>query len=132
MGGYCVFKKNTMEKKKLELITKDDFYQAFREAYNGGLKNHAPLGSSGDTIILHDLKDDPDYEGNASRPAQVSLRRYNGDVELLITDIKGNFLFYGRYRISIDPMFIAEKYWEIFLDVKGLMFKDNETIKHSI
>jgi hypothetical protein len=52
------------------------------------------------------------------RVSLISIRNYCNGAELLITDTKGNFLFYGRYDISLGIDFIADQYWAIFNQVK--------------
>lgn len=103
-----------IKKKKLSEITRATFKEAIELAYKEGITSVAPLGCSGDTIIIHQ------GEGNntTSRQSQVSIRNYGGDAELLITDMDGNFLFYGRFRIDHGKTFVINQYWRIFNLVK--------------
>lgn len=97
-------------KQDLLCITQSTFEQAFFLAYRDGITSIASLGFSGDDIIL--------YEGGqnekVSRVSRVSVRNYGNDVELLITDRVGNFLFYGRYAIDLGVEFVARTYWHTF------------------
>lgn len=72
-------------------------------------KQNGILGSSGTTAILFKKID---YD--ISRPSQVSVRLYNSDVELLITNANGEFIFYGRYNYKLGVDFIANEYFKIF------------------
>lgn len=92
---------------ELSGVTKDLFKQGIFLAYKGGITSVAPLGRSGDTILLHG-------SDSGGRKSQVSLRNYGGDIELLITDVSGRFLFYGRYHISMGIDFVLDQYWSIF------------------
>lgn len=103
-----------MVKQSLSEITKDAFKESIFLAYKGGVTSLAPLGFSGDTIIIHGTKTE-----KVSRVSQVSVRNYSGDAELLITDKVGHFLFHGRFRVDLGLDFVAEQYWQIFNKVKG-------------
>jgi len=102
-----------IKKAYLSKITKKTFKDAIFLAYKDGITSIAPLGFSGSTIILHGKSDEI-----TSRISQVSIRNYCGSVELLITDKKGSFLFYGRYDIGMGLDFVLEQYWQIFNNVK--------------
>ena len=112
-----------IKKSSLSEITKDTFKEAIFLAYAGGITSVAPLGHSGDTVILHGEK-----TMEVSRVSQVSIRNYCGDVELLITDTKGHFLFYGRYRIDLGLDFVVEEYWSMFNKVKDSITKNIERV----
>ena len=107
MDNYSMVKENLYE------ITKETFKEAIFLAYKGGITSLAPLGFSGDTIVIHGSKSE-----KTSRVSQVSVRNYSGDAELLITDKEGHFLFYGRYRVDLGLDFLVEQYWSIFNNVK--------------
>lgn len=110
---------DTLRKTNLDDITLDTFKEGIFEAYKGGITSIAPLGRSGETIILYDDK----QVGDNGRVSQVSLRNYCGDCELLITDKKGSFLFYGRYDCRQGLDFVAKEYFRMFKKVKKNILK---------
>lgn len=107
MGNYKYAKSSLSE------ITKETFKEAIFLCYKDGITSLAPLGFSGDTIILHGSK-----SADVSRISQVSIRNYSGDAELLITDRKGHFLFYGRFSVDLGLDLLADQYWLIYNTVK--------------
>ncbi len=113
MDNYSIKKENLYE------ITKETFKEAIFLAYKGGITSLAPLGFSGDTIIVHGTKNE-----KTSRVSQVSIRNYCGDAELLISDKVGSFLFYGRFRVDLGLDFVVEQYWQIFKKVKRDILKE--------
>ncbi len=108
-----------LRKTDLNEITLDTFKCGIYEAYKGGITSIAPLGRSGETIILYDDR----KPGDTNRVSQVSLRNYGGDCELLITDKNGSFLFYGRYDCRQGLEFVAEEYFRMFKKVKKNILK---------
>lgn len=98
----------SLVKSDIDSVTLDSFKEAIYTAYKGGITSVAPLGFSGDTIFIF----------GGSRKCEVSIRNYGNDAELLITDPAGNFLFYGRYHISLGIDFVCDQYYNIFLLVK--------------
>lgn len=82
---------NKFLQKKLKNVTHTLMMQVFEHARNEGMKNVAPLGSSGDTFMLY----------GEPRNRQVSLRLYCEDMELLVTNDVGEFLFYGRFKNKV-------------------------------
>ncbi len=110
----------SMCKKSLAEINLTAFKEAIFLCYKDGITSCAPLGFSGDTIVLFELKD----ENKSGRVSQVSIRNYCNDAELLITDIKGNFLFYGRFDINFGVSFLAKFYLKIFNSVKHMIEHD--------
>lgn len=96
----------------LNKVTKKLFKEAIFFAYKGGITSVAPLGFSGETILLY-------AKNGESRKSQVSIRNYGNDAELLITDIDGNFIFYGRFHISNGIGFVLDQYWNIFKSVRS-------------
>jgi hypothetical protein len=94
---------------ELDKITKKNFRAGIIHCIKGGLTSHAMLGSSGETYIMNGSK-----SSDVSRISQVSLRLYNKDVELLLTDTKGDFLFCGRYHLSHGIDFLTNEYYRIF------------------
>lgn len=97
-------------KKSLTEITLETFKEAIYACYRDGITSFAPLGFSGDTVLLY-------AENGTPRVSQVSIRNYCNDAELLITDINGGFIFYGRYSITLGVEFIAFEYFRIFTKV---------------
>jgi len=89
--------------------------------YRDHITSRAPLGFAGDTILLFGSE-------TPKRKSVVSIRNYSGYAELLITDSKGNFLFYGRYDINLGVEFIAEQYYNIFCLVKDKIELELENI----
>jgi len=88
-------------------ITVNDFKDAIETCFNGGTLHTAPLGSCGLDVLLYGSR-----EGR--RKSVVSLRLYCKDVELLLTDTKGRFLFYGRHDRCRGIDYIANDYFRIF------------------
>jgi hypothetical protein len=108
-------------KQGLSEIKKENFKQAIYYCYKDGITTLAPLGFSGDNILLFG-------EEQGGRKSVVSIRNYSGNAELLITDKKGNFLFYGRYDVNIGVDFIADQYWKIFLMVYDFIESEIEKV----
>ena len=98
--------------KKLNKITYELFQKAIFLSYRDGITTMAPLGFSGDDIVIYG------ESGEGGRKSIVSIRNYCGSAELLITDNKGNFLFYGRYDIRLGIEFLCKQYFKIFQLVK--------------
>lgn len=103
-----------LHKENLEELTLDLFKQAFFLALRDGVTSVAPLGFSGDIILLYGINEFP----GKGRVSQVSFRMYCEDVEMLITDIEGHFLFYGRLRKELGVEYVLNVYWNVFLGVK--------------
>lgn len=111
---------------ELSEITEDLFKKVIGTTYLSDHNSFAPLGCSGDTFIIHQLDE------QKSRPSQVSFRKYCGDVELLITNRNGAFLFYGRYDTSLFGLErLAEEYFKVFNNVKHLILENSEDSKMS-
>jgi len=104
----------TICKTDLSLITQRVFEEAIFLAYAGGISTTAPLGFSGDTVLLHG-----ESTPEVSRRSMVSVRNYSGDAELLITDAAGKFLFYGRLSIDFGVEEVAAFYWNTFQAVRS-------------
>lgn len=100
----------TLQVDLLNKITLQIMKKAIELTLHIGTTHKALLGSSGDTIILYQGFS----EGDVSRPSQVSVRKYNDDVELLITNGSGEFLFYGKYAVDLGVDFITREYLRIF------------------
>jgi hypothetical protein len=98
----------------LDEISQQTIREAIFLCYKDGITTIAPLGFAGDDVLLHG-------HAGGGRISVVSIRNYCGNAELLITDTKGKFLFYGRYDINLGIEFIAEQYWKIFLQVYDLI-----------
>lgn len=123
-------------KENLSDISKDSFKEAIFLCYKDGITARAPLGFSGDSIMLFG-NETPD------RVSVVSIRNYSGDAELLITDKKGRFLFYGRFDVDMGLDFVADMYWKIFNKLKSKIetvmpsdskfkVKDAENVSYSV
>lgn len=109
-----------MKVKCLSDINLQTFKDGIFLAYKDGITSIAPLGMSGNTVILYEAKE----EKQSGRVSQVSLRNYCGSVELLITDVKGSFLFYGRYDYRIGLSFVAKEYFRVFNKVRKHIQKE--------
>jgi len=107
-----------IKKDSLSKITLNLIKRAIYLSYDCGTTSSAPLGFSGDTILLHGL-DRP------NRVSQVSIRMHSGSSELLITDKIGAFLFYGKFDNIMGLDFIASQYLRIFKSVKHKILLDN-------
>lgn len=107
---------NSLKVEYLNKITKELLKKAILLTLEIGTTRRAPLGSSGDTIILYDKIS----EWDVSRCSQISVRKYNGDVELLITNKKGAFLFHGSYQLHLGIDFITSEYYRIFKKIGGV------------
>ena len=102
-------KNQTLLVGSLDQVTEELILKAIKLALQIGITHTAPLGASGDDIILHGLSD----YGTLSSKGRVSLiqvRKYNSDVELLVTDKNGGFLFYGKYDADLGVEFVAYEY----------------------
>lgn len=93
----------TLLKKDIDEITIQTFRDAVFLCYKVGITSIAPLGCSGDTILLHGDEEN-------GRESVVSIRNYSGDAELLITDKQGKFLFYGIFSIDLNIDFVVNQY----------------------
>lgn len=107
-----------LKQSSLNKITKKLFKEALFLCYKDGITSVAPLGFSGDTILLHQL------DQSGSRPSQVSIRNYCNNAELLITDSNGGFLFHGRFDINLGINFVVNQYWAIFKMMKPHILKN--------
>lgn len=108
-------------KNSLKKITRPLFQKAIFECYRGGIASKALLGWSGDNIVLYGTEE-------RGRVSLISIRNYCGSAELLITDRKGRFLFYGRYDVNLGLRFIAEQYYQIFRQVKDKIETEIEQV----
>jgi len=96
---------NDLLQDSLSRITPRLIEEAAFLAFYGGIEHRAPLGHSGPTIFLY----------GASRVSQVSLRNHSGNIEMLITDTKGNFLFYGKLHAGLPLETIGAHFHNTFL-----------------
>jgi hypothetical protein len=92
--------------KKLKYI---DFYNAVSRCVNGKITSIAPLGMAGDAIILSGGSSD-----KTSRVSQVSVRLYCKSTELLLTDVNGSFIFYGKLDNSFGAAYIAKEWHRLY------------------
>lgn len=90
-------------KPDLDEITPEFILSMFDHVYMAGINSVKPLGMSGDTFMIY----------GSPRVSSISLRNYCGDVELLICDSKGGFIFYGRFHIMVGPELVANMYYQI-------------------
>lgn len=111
-----------MRKDNLDDITLEDFRSAMFFALGDGHNSIAPLGMSGQTIMLH----------GEGRVEQVSIRLYCGDPELLITNKSKDFLFYGQFDIRIGFENVAKEYFRIFGFLKELIPQESQYDKKII
>lgn len=117
-----------LKKESLQEITLEVMKIAVGTTYLSDHTSFAPLGCSGDTFVLHQGES---LEG-ISRPSKISLRKHNGDVELLITNKNGAFLFYGTYDTDLLGLEkVAEEYYRIFKKVEHLILEKSEKNKIS-
>lgn len=100
----------------LEAISRNTFKDAIELCYRDGVTSKAPLGFSGDTVVIFGKEE-------GGRISLVSVRNHSGSAELLITDVDGNFLFLGKYLKRFGTEFIANQYWLIFKLVKSEILK---------
>jgi len=111
----------SLRKKNINHITKNLFEKAIEECYRDGITSVAPLGYSGDDIVLYGTPKDPVTN---NRKFLISVRNYCGKPELLITDTVGNFLFYGRYHNYMGKKEIAKEFYKIFRKMKKYIHKE--------
>lgn len=111
-------KNETLKKTNKFDISISDFEKAISLALRIGITSNAPLGCSGDDIIIYN------ESGTVSRCNQISVRQHNNMMELLITSKEGSFLFYGKYSNSFNITYIACKFYEIYNDIVKLNVLD--------
>lgn len=108
-------------RQSLDEISIEFIKEVIEFSYSAGHKHHAPLGCSGDDLLLY----------GQSRRKEISLRLHSGYVKLLVTDNCGSFLFYGGFDTSLLPVsFIANQYYEIIQHVSYLL--DNTSRKSTV
>lgn len=95
---------NEIKKRRINEVTRELFAEAVRLCFRDGIKERAPLGYRGDTIMLF----------GESRRSEVSVFNHSGDAKMLITDSAGRFLFYGGFHLGFGVDFIANHYYNIF------------------
>jgi len=106
-------KNKELYKQSLDEINLETFKEAIFLAYRDGITTTAPLGFSGDDVVLYGT-----HQSDPWRTSVITIRNHSHDAKLLITDTKGNFLFYGGFDINLGVEFIAQKYLEIFEELK--------------
>ena len=104
-------------------LTPQDFKEAAQTVIDGGFTSHAPLGASGDRVVLSGTNQ------HGSRQSIVSVRLHSGGVELLLTTTHGDFVFYGKYHASLGSDFIGQKHYECWKEMRQYVESDNVT-KH--
>lgn len=110
-----------IRKDKLSSIRRKDFKEAIYLCYRDGITSRAPLGFSGDSILLFGDPRGGTKNGYTTRKSVVSIRNHCRDAELLITDQEGNFLFYGGFDINLGVDFVLNQYWAIFKKVRHMI-----------
>jgi len=126
MGYNYELRQQKLRKVNLDLVKKGVFL-AFRD----GITSRAPLGWSGDTIILFG----DEKEG---RRSVISLRNHCGDVELLVTDVNGHFLFCGKYDPNLGIEWVASLHYDtikrlrpfVEIEVEQKFMKDIKDAPH--
>ncbi|MBF03209.1 MAG: hypothetical protein CMP76_07930 [Flavobacterium sp.] len=118
----------SLKVKSLKDITPALIKKAIQLTKGIGTISKAPLGSSGQTILLFSKTGSPEI----TRSSQISVRLYNHDVELLITNKDGYFLFYGRYDYQLGIDFIATEYFRIFKKIGRRNILSSEITKKAI
>lgn len=112
----------------LNEVTKDLFEKGIKLAMGIGITHVAPLGFSGDDIILFGTSGVEVKGEGWKRRSLISIRNYCSTPELLITDKEGRFLFYGRFDVN-DYDFILDQFWNIFVTLKDKIEFHEEKIK---
>lgn len=107
------------KKESVEEITLDLIKSAVHEVMWVGLTDYAPMGASGDTMYL--LKKEP---GQVSRDRQLSIRLHNSQIELLLTNYLGEFIYYGKYYTALGAEFISQEFYQTFLKLKQHLVLD--------
>lgn len=102
---------------RLNEITIDTFREKIYQAFTGDITSIAPMGMSGETIVLSGVD-------GTCRISLVSLRKHWNDVQLLITNKEGSFLFCGVYDIRLGIEVVAQKYFDIFNTVKPYILEE--------
>lgn len=88
-------------------IKQQHFREAMFLAYACGVTSKAPMGYSGDEIVLFGLS-------RPSRVSLVSVRNHSGSPQLLITDRVGNFIFLGSFHLNMGIDYISRQFWLTF------------------
>lgn len=115
----------------LNEVTKDLFEKGIKLAMGMGVTQVAPLGFSGDDVILFGTSG-VEVEGEGwERRSLIQIRNYCSTPELLITDKEGRFLFYGRFDVN-DYDFILDQFWNIFVLLKEKIESHEEKLKKKI
>jgi len=85
-------------------VTALELKKAIEKTVGNGYVNKAPLGSSGQTVLVY---------GEKERRSSISVRLHSSGVELLICNSSGNFLFYGKYHEKLGVEFISKRFEDI-------------------
>lgn len=89
---------------KQNQVTTLELKSAIEKTVGTGFTSKAPLGSSGQTVLLYGAK---------GRRSSISIRLHSSGVELLITNSCGDFLFYGKYHEKLGSDFISKRFKEV-------------------
>lgn len=98
----------------IDTLDESVFFNAIKDAIDGGVTSAAPLGYSGQDFLLHGKS----FRG---RESVVSIRMHSGTIELLVTDIRGRFLVYNRLNIDLPIGYIAKEHYRSFNLVKHII-----------
>lgn len=93
----------------METLRIEQFREAVEQVIASGLTSHAPLGSSGRDIKLQGERDP-----YISRISEVSIRLHNSQVELLCTNCRGSFLYYGKWHKNLGVNFITKEHFRVY------------------
>lgn len=105
---------NELYQENLEDLKVEHFIKAVKAVTEKGLTSFAPLGASGDDILLSGKK-------QGGRESSVSIRLHSSGVELLCTNKQGDFLFYGKYHSKLGADFIGREHFRTFELIKQLI-----------
>lgn len=116
---------DTFKQTKIKNITKYLFKQIIKVVADSKITSIAPLGFSGDDYTIygkpwHKRKD----TGKYGRESLIQFRMHNGDVELLITDKTGNFLFIGKLTPELGIDIVVDVFWKAYRKVKKYLLKE--------
>ena len=93
------------------------FKAACIHVLSAGITKTALLGASGDKVVLSGTS-------KGDRSSCVSIRLHNSHIELLITDVSGNFLCYNKYHKNLGVDFIARTHYQTYLTLVDISLID--------
>lgn len=98
----------------------EHFKSAISAVIDIGLINYAPMGASGNHIVLSRGEC-----GSGERVSQVSIRLHNSQVDLLVTNACGDFLYYGKWHKRLGVDFISKQHYEVWCILKEKLLQDS-------